>query len=82
MRWRSAWKVAIGTPNCLRVFMYSTVIATSLSIAPTASAQSAAMPMSTARSSAAKAAPGATSSIAGGVLQDAGRRALAPSWVG
>ena len=26
MRWRSAWKVAIGTPNCLRVFMYSTVM--------------------------------------------------------
>ena len=32
MRWRSAWKVASVTPNCLRVFMYSTVSATSLSI--------------------------------------------------
>jgi hypothetical protein len=30
MRWRSAWKLAMHTPNCLRVFMYSTVMATSL----------------------------------------------------
>ncbi len=34
MRWRSAWKLAIVTPNCLRVFMYSTVSATSFSITP------------------------------------------------
>jgi hypothetical protein len=32
MRWRSAWKVAIVTPNCLRVFMYSAVSAIVLSM--------------------------------------------------
>ncbi len=53
-RWRRAWKLAMATPNCLRVFMYSTVIASVLSITPTASAQWAAMPMSTACSSAAR----------------------------
>jgi hypothetical protein len=80
MRWRSAWKVAIGTPNCLRVFMYSTVSATSLSIAPTASAQSAAMPMSTARSSAAGLARRQQLDARGAVQHQLGR--AAPSCVG
>ena len=35
-RWRRAWKLAMNTPNCLRWFMYSTVIASVLSITPTA----------------------------------------------
>jgi hypothetical protein len=35
MRWRSAWKLLMATPNCLRVFMYSAVMATVLSITPT-----------------------------------------------
>ena len=61
-RWRSAWKVAIATPNCLRVFMYSTVMASVLSITPTASAQAAAMPMSTACSSTGR--PSAAISVA------------------
>ena len=39
MRCCSAWKEAIATPNCLRVFVYSTVLPSSASIAPTASAQ-------------------------------------------
>ena len=81
MRWRSAWKVAIGTPNCLRVFMYSTVSATSLSIAPTASAQSAAMPMSTARSSAGMASPAGSSSMPLAPFSTSSA-ALAPSCVG
>ncbi len=37
----SAWKEPIGTPNCLRVFMYSTVMPSASLIAPTASAESA-----------------------------------------
>ena len=35
-RWRSAWKLAMATPNCLRVFMYSAVSSRVLSITPTA----------------------------------------------
>jgi hypothetical protein len=81
MRWRSAWKLAIATPNCFLVFMYSTVIATSLSIAPTASAQSAAIAVSAASSSTTKAAPGATSSIAAASFMTRSAP-LAPSWVG
>ncbi len=39
MRCCSAWKVPIGTPNCLRVFRYSSVVSQANFIAPTASAQ-------------------------------------------
>ncbi len=41
MRCCSAWKLPIGTPNCLRVRRYSSVAALAASIAPSASAQSA-----------------------------------------
>ena len=47
-RWRSAWKVEMVTPNCLRWFMYSVVSFSVCSIAPTPSAHRQAMPMSTA----------------------------------
>src|SRR5450830_1223746 len=66
-RCRSAWKLAMATPNCLRVFMYSAVMARVLSITPTASAQALAMPMSTACSSAVR--PSRVISVAGGILQ-------------
>ena len=39
MRCCSAWKVPIVTPNCLRVFRYSSVVSQANFIAPTASAQ-------------------------------------------
>ena len=67
MRWRSAWKLLMATPNCLRVFMYSAVMATVLSITPTASAQAAAMPMSMACSSAAR--PSAVIRLAGAFVE-------------
>ena len=47
----SAWKLPIGWPNWRRVRRCSPVISSRRSIAPTASAQSAAMPRSIARSS-------------------------------
>ena len=47
----------MGWPNCLRDFVYSMVVAFVASMAPTASAHSAAMPRCTARSSAAVASP-------------------------
>ena len=43
MRCCSAWKVPIGTPNCLRVFRYSSVASQANFIAPTASAQTSAV---------------------------------------
>src|SRR5581483_1166457 len=42
MRCCSAWKVPIGTPNCLRVLRYSSVASQAYCIAPTASAQASA----------------------------------------
>jgi len=39
MRCCSAWKLPIGTPNCLRVLRYSSVVSQANFIAPTASAQ-------------------------------------------
>ena len=50
MRCCSAWNVPIGTPNCLRVFRYSSVVSLANFIAPTASAQSSAVAKSTASS--------------------------------
>ena len=46
MRCCSTWNLPIGTPNCLRVLQYSTVVSLSTFIAPIASAESAAMPSS------------------------------------
>ena len=43
MRCCSAWNAPIGTPNCLRVLRYSSVVSLAYLIAPTASAQSSAM---------------------------------------
>ena len=42
----SAWKAPIGTPNCLRVFRYSSVVSQANFIAPTASAHESAAPKS------------------------------------
>ena len=67
MRCCSAWKRPIGWPNCLRDLVYSMVVAFVASMAPTASAHSAAMPRSTARSSSAVASP-SPSSLARGQL--------------
>ena len=33
----SAWNLLSGTPNCLRVFRYSAVVVSAVSIAPSAS---------------------------------------------
>ena len=44
------WKLPIGTPNCFRVFRYSTVVFSDSSIAPTASAHIAVRASSTTRS--------------------------------
>ena len=76
MRWRSAWKLLMATPNCLRVFMYSAVMATVLSITPTASAQAAAMPMSTACSRAIEAIGGDQAGRRVRELQIGGARAV------
>ena len=43
MRCCSAWNVPIGTPNCLRVLRYSSVVSQANFIAPTASAQTSAV---------------------------------------
>ena len=77
-RWRNAWKLAIATPNCLRVFMYSTVMAKVLSITPTASAHKAAMPMSTACATASW--PLRVTNAAGALLRTNSAARL-PSWV-
>ena len=55
MRCCSAWKVPIGTPNCLRVFRYSSVVSQANFIAPTASAHTSAAAKSSASSTAAPA---------------------------
>ena len=51
MRCCSAWNAPIGTPNCLRVFRYSSVVSQANFIAPTASAQESAAPKSRTSSS-------------------------------
>src|SRR6266702_128567 len=54
----STWNVPIGTPNCRRVFRYSTVSSCMAAMAPTASAHKAAIASSTTRRISAKASPG------------------------
>ena len=54
----NTWKLPMATPNCLRVFIYSTVVSCIAAMAPTASAHSAAIAASVMRSISGKAAPG------------------------
>ncbi len=62
MRCCSTWKDAIGTPNCLRVFRYSSVASLAYCIAPMASAHSSAVAKSTASSIKGSAPPSGPSS--------------------
>jgi len=64
MRCCSAWKVPIGTPNCLRVLRYSSVVSQENFMAPTASAQTSAVPKSATASITAIALPSAPTSSA------------------
>jgi hypothetical protein len=57
MRCCSAWNLPMGTPNCLRSSSRSSVASFSATMMPTASAQSAATPRSTARSTMGRARP-------------------------
>src|ERR1700737_3074612 len=66
MRCCSAWNLPMGTPNCLRVFEYSTVASKTACSAPTASAQRAAVPTSQADDSAGSAPPSGPSKAARG----------------
>ena len=61
----SAWKVPIGTPNCLRVLRYSSVASQENFIAPTASAQMSAVAKSTTASITGSALPSAPSNSPG-----------------
>src|SRR6187455_2256366 len=61
MRCLRTWKVPIATPNCLRVFRYSSVWALSASMQPTASAHRAAIARSMPRSRIAAPAPSSPS---------------------
>ena len=62
----STWKVPMGTPNCLRVFRYSSVVSFANLIAPTASQQASTVAKSTASSMAGKAWPASPSSASAG----------------
>ena len=51
----SAWKLPMGTPNCLRVFRYSSVMSKHADMPPSISAQSPMVARSSTRENAAEA---------------------------
>ncbi len=57
MRCCSAWNAPMGTPNCLRVLMYSSVASLAYFMAPTASAHTSAVAKSTTSSMRGNASP-------------------------
>ena len=61
----SAWKLPIGTPNCLRVFRYSSVISKQAAMPPSISAQSPMVARSSTRPSSAAPSPSATEHVVG-----------------
>ena len=84
MRCCSTWNLPIGTPNCLRVLMYSSVAALIASMQPVASAQSATMARSTESSTTGKASSTlpSTASAPTETLSKVSSEARSASWVG